>query len=97
MDSNAAGVIGFEASYGAELVTGEHNDLKVNVRLTREEIRELDAWVAAQRVPGLGRAEALKRLMKLGLNASWGWKNTKAGLMPDEGLRPEQLTCENDG
>ena len=47
-----------------------------------------------KRVPGLGRADALKRLAKLGLDASWQWKNTQAGFTPDEGLRPEQLTCE---
>jgi hypothetical protein len=76
---------------------GEHNDVKVDVRLSREEIRELDAWISAQKVPGLGRAEALKRLMKLGLDASWQWKNSQAGFTPDEGLRPQQLTCENDG
>ena len=43
---------------------------------------------------GLGRADALKRLAKLGLDASWQWKNAQAGFTPDEGLRPEQLTCD---
>ena len=49
---------------------GEHNDLKVDVRLSREEIRELDAWISAQRVPGLGRGRSMKSVVDTNIAVS---------------------------
>ena len=68
----------------------------VEIRLTPGELRDVQAWIAAHwpRRPAL--EDAVKMLVKAGLDASWRGRNTRGG-PPDEGLRPEQLTCENDG
>lgn len=66
----------------------------VEVRLTREEVRDLDAWIAAHRAHAPLRADAIKSLMKAAIRERG--ITTRTG-PPDEGLRPDQLTCENDG
>ena len=66
----------------------------VEVRLTLEEVRDLDAWMAAHRSHAPVRAEAIKGIMKAAIR---GRATTRGNGPPDEGLRPEQLTCENDG
>ncbi len=66
----------------------------VEVRLTHDEVRDLDAWIAAHRAHAPVRAEAIKSLMKAAIRARGIASRTGP---PDEGLRPEQLTCENDG
>ena len=68
----------------------------IEIRLTPEELRDLQAWIAAHRGRRPPLEDAMKTLMKAGLDASWNWRNARGG-PPDEGLRPEQLTCENDG
>jgi len=66
----------------------------VEVRLTPEEVRDLDAWIAAHRSHAPVRADAIRTLVKAAIGG-----RAAAGRIgpPDEGLRPEQLTCENDG
>ena len=77
-------------------ISRERDDTIIEVRLTPEELRDLQSWIAAHRARRPRPEEAIKTLMKAGLDASWRWRNARSG-PPDEGLRPEQLTCENDG
>ncbi|HEX2134752.1 MAG TPA: hypothetical protein VHG30_02445 [Microvirga sp.] len=69
----------------------------VELRLTPEELRQLDAWIAAHRAERIDRAGAIKKLMMAGLDRTWPWRTERSGAVRDEGLRPDQLTCENDG
>ena len=66
----------------------------VEVRLTHEEVRDLDAWIAAHRSHTPRRADAIKSLMRAAMR---GRETANRQGPPDEGLRPDQLTCENDG
>ena len=66
----------------------------VEVRLSPEEVRDLDAWIAANRWHAPVRAEAIKSLMWAAIRERGVARRTGP---PDEGLRPEELTCENDG
>ncbi len=66
----------------------------VEVRLTPEEVRELDAWIAAHRSHAPLRAEAIKTIMKAAIR---GRLVASLDGPPDEGLKPYQLTSENDG
>jgi hypothetical protein len=66
----------------------------VEVHLTPEEVSDLDAWIAAHRSHAPVRAEAIKSIMKAAIR---GRATARGNRPPDEGLRPEQLTCENDG
>ena len=75
--------------------TGEGQS--VELRLTPEEVRQLDAWIAAHRAERIDRAGAIKKLMMAGLDRSWPWRAERGAGVRDEGLRPDQLTCENDG
>jgi hypothetical protein len=70
------------------------NGCIVEVRLTPEEVRDLDAWIAAQTSLAPVRADAIKSLMKAAIE---GRAMASRKGPPDEGLRPDQLTCENDG
>ncbi len=60
------------------------------VRMSPELVGEIDAW-AAQQPDRPSRAEAIRRLVVLGL------QGRVRPATPDEGLRPQDLTSENDG
>jgi len=66
----------------------------VEIRFTSEEVRDLDAWIAAHRSHAPVRADAIKSIVKAAIR---GRPVAPLGLPRDEGLRPEQLTSENDG
>ena len=66
----------------------------VEVRLTPEEVRDLDAWIAAHRSHAPRRADAIKSLMRSAIKRREAADRKGP---PDEGLRPDQLTSENDG
>ena len=66
----------------------------VEVRLTPEEVRDLDAWIAAHRSHAPVRADAIKSIVRAAIR---GRPIASLDRPRDEGLRPDQLTSENDG
>lgn len=74
-----------------EEVSGE----AVEVWFSSTELADLDAWVAACGRE-LSRSDAVKALVREALAISREWEAAKTAAQPDEGLRPDQLTTEND-
>jgi len=76
------------------------NDLKrdaaVEVRLSPEEAAELDDWIT-EHGDGSTRPDAIKVLVKRAIEIDRDWARAKRNVVPDEGLRPQELTSENDG
>ena len=63
---------------------------EVRARMHRPLISALDAFAADQPEPVPSRAEVIRRIVADHLRS-------KGYLKPSEGLRPDQLTTENDG
>jgi hypothetical protein len=68
----------------------------VRVRFTAEELRDLDAWSVIHGGPGATRASTVKRLVERAIAIDNQWEIAKSSVA-DEGLRPDELTSENDG
>ena len=68
----------------------------VEVQFSPEEIRELDAWIAANGSDPATRPDAVRQLVQHALAVHREWDRAKAHAVRDEGRRPEELTAEND-
>lgn len=71
-------------------------DAAVEIRLSAEEAAELDAWIAEQN-DGMTRVDAIKLLMQRAIEIDRAWEDAKRAALPDEGMRPDELTADNDG
>jgi hypothetical protein len=71
-------------------------DAAVEIRLSAEEAAELDAWIAEQN-DGMTRVDAIKLLVQRGIEIDRAWEDAKRAALPDEGMRPDELTADNDG
>ena len=77
------------------LDTQENRGAAVEVQFSSEEIAELDAWRADQ-TPELTRPEAVKTLVRRAIDIEREWEEAKRSARPDEGIRADELTTEND-
>jgi len=73
----------------------QDREVDVEVRFSPDEVMELDSWIA-EHGQGLSRAGAIKVLVRRSIEIDREWTRAKRAI-PDEGLRPEELTSENDG
>ena len=73
-----------------------NNMESVVVHLPTGELDALDAWLARQNDPDLTRAEAIRHLVTAALSHDLERRIAQRSIHVDEGLRPEQLTSEND-
>ena len=80
----------------AEAQNGREQAAAVEVRFSPEEVRELDAWIAAKGSDPATRPDAVRQLVRHALAVHREWDRAKAYAVRDEGLRPEELTAEND-
>lgn len=71
-------------------------DAAVEIRLSAEEAAELDAWIAEQN-DGMTRVDAIKLLVQRAIEIDRAWEDAKRAALPDEGMRPDELTADNDG
>jgi len=71
-------------------------DAAVEIRLSADEVAELDAWIAEQN-DGMTRVDAIKLLMQRAIEIDRAWEDAKRAALPDEGMRPDELTADNDG
>jgi hypothetical protein len=71
-------------------------DAALEIRLSADEVAELDAWIAEQN-DGMTRVDAIKLLAQRAIEIDRAWEDAKRAALPDEGLRPDELTADNDG
>jgi 3-oxoacyl-ACP reductase-like protein len=74
----------------------QKRDAAVEVRFSRDEAADLDAWIA-EYGDGLTRPDAIKVLIRRAIEIDRDWTRAKRDVIRDEGLRPQELTSENDG
>jgi len=68
----------------------------VEIPLSAKEAAELDAWIAEQNNE-VTRVDAIKLLVHRAIEIDRAWEDAKRAALPDEGLRPNELTADNDG
>jgi hypothetical protein len=71
-------------------------DAAVEVRFSNDEAAELDAWIE-EFGEGVKRPDAVKILVRRAIEIDRDWSRAKGSAIRDEGLRPQELTSENDG
>jgi len=71
-------------------------DAMVEIPLSAKEIAELDSWIA-ERNDEMTRVAAIKVLVQRAIEVDRAWQDAKRAALPDEGLRPDELSAENDG
>jgi hypothetical protein len=68
----------------------------IEIRLSSDQLRALDAWRVKHREQAVSREDAIRHLLQAALSRDLQ-QPVSAGDHPvDEGLRPDQLTSEND-
>lgn len=68
----------------------------VRVRFNADEMRDLDAWTAIHGETGASRSTTVRLLVSRAIAIDNQWEIAKSRVF-DEGLRPNELTSENDG
>jgi hypothetical protein len=68
----------------------------IEIHLTGDQLKALDAWRAKHRDLAANREDAIKHLVQSALSLEIQQEAARRSTVVDEGLRPEQLTSEND-
>jgi len=68
----------------------------IEIRLSSDQLRALDAWRVKHREKEVSREDAIRQLVQAALSRDLQQPVSAGNYPVDEGLRPDQLTSEND-
>jgi len=81
---------------GWEIVTMPDRSDPIEIRLSFDQLAALDAWRVKHRETAATREDAVRHLVQAAFSHELQRSLTAGNRPIDEGLRPDQLTSEND-